>query len=124
MLLLDTEGFAATNVSENYDAKIFAVATLLSGQLLYNSVKIIDQSDIDYLELLARRTQLFALKAQMSSSSSDNGNQNAETTTNNNDEDTTVENWTEDFSPQLLNFPSLIWVISHFSHFSSFLCFS
>ncbi|XP_017492552.1 PREDICTED: uncharacterized protein LOC108380673 [Rhagoletis zephyria] len=114
VLLLDTEGFAATNVSENYDAKIFAVATLLSGQLLYNSVKIIDQSDIDYLELLARRTQLFALKAQMSSSSSDNGNQNEETTTTNNDKDTTVENWTEDFSPQLLNFPSLIWVIQDF----------
>lgn len=93
LLLLDTEGFAATNVSENYDAKIFAVATLLSSQLLYNSVKIIDQSDIDYLELLARRTQLFALKAQMSPQS----------------------DWTgEIFSPQLLHFPSLIWVSVYF----------
>lgn len=46
------------NVSENYDAKIFAVATLMSSFLIYNSVKIIDQADIDYLELLARRTQV------------------------------------------------------------------
>jgi len=54
-------------------------------------VKIIDQSDIDYLELLARRTQLFALKAQM-----------------------TTQNWSSDFSPQLLDFPPLLWVIQDF----------
>lgn len=92
ILFFDTEGFAANNVSENYDAKIFAVSTLLSSKLLYNSVKIIDQSDVDYLELLARRTQLFALKAQMSP----------------------VKNWTENFSTKLLRFPSLIWVIQDF----------
>lgn len=33
-------GFAASNISESYDAKIFAVATLLSSYLLYNSVKV------------------------------------------------------------------------------------
>ena len=58
LVFLDSEGFAASNISENYDAKIFAVATLLSSYLVYNSVKIIDQSDIDYLELLSRRTQV------------------------------------------------------------------
>ncbi|XP_076316463.1 uncharacterized protein LOC143228907 isoform X3 [Tachypleus tridentatus] len=58
VIFLDTEGFAANNISENYDAKIFAVATLISSHLIYNSVKIVDQSDIDYLELLARRTQV------------------------------------------------------------------
>ena len=35
-----TTGFAATNVSESYDAKVFAVATLLSSYLIYNSVKV------------------------------------------------------------------------------------
>lgn len=60
VVFLDTEGFAANNISEAYDAKIFAVATLLSSYLIYNSVKIIDQSDIDYLEVLARRTQVVA----------------------------------------------------------------
>ncbi|KXJ23596.1 hypothetical protein AC249_AIPGENE12396 [Exaiptasia diaphana] len=58
LILIGTiSGFAATNVSETYDAKVFAVATLLSSYLIYNSVKIIDQADIDYLELLSRRTQ-------------------------------------------------------------------
>lgn len=58
VVFLDTEGFAASNISEAYDAKIFSVATLLSSYLIYNSVKIIDQADIDYLELLSRRTQV------------------------------------------------------------------
>lgn len=91
IIFLDTEGFAANNVSENYDAKIFAVSTLLSSHLLYNSVKIIDQSDIDYLELLARRTQLFALRSQMSR-----------------------KKWTNEFNKDLLCFPPLIWVVQDF----------
>ncbi|CAG2111870.1 unnamed protein product [Medioppia subpectinata] len=91
IVFLDTEGFAANNVTENYDAKIFAVSTLLSSHLLYNSVKIIDQSDIDYLELLARRTQLFALRSQMSR-----------------------KKWTNDFNKDLLSFPPLIWVVQDF----------
>ncbi|EDO34670.1 predicted protein [Nematostella vectensis] len=91
LVFLDTEGFAATNVSESYDAKVFAVATLLSSYLIYNSVKIIDQGDIDYLELLSRRTQLFALKSQMSKAK-----------------------WNNDFNHDLLKFPPLLWVVQDF----------
>lgn len=91
LVFLDTEGFAANNVTENYDAKVFAVSTLLSSHLLYNSVKIIDQSDIDYLELLARRTQLFALRSQLSKSK-----------------------WTSDFNQDMLTFPPLTWVVQDF----------
>ena len=40
-----TSGFAANNISESYDAKIFAVSTLLSSYLIYNSVKVCDTSD-------------------------------------------------------------------------------
>ncbi|XP_019643168.1 PREDICTED: uncharacterized protein LOC109484356 [Branchiostoma belcheri] len=92
VIFLDTEGFAANNISENYDAKIFAVSTLLSSYLIYNSVKIIDQADIDYLELLARRTQLFALRSQMSRSK-----------------------WADDFNHDLLSFPPLLWVVQDFA---------
>ncbi|KAM7304888.1 hypothetical protein ISCGN_014788 [Ixodes scapularis] len=84
-------GFAANNVSENYDAKIFAVATLISSHLIYNSVKIIDQADIDYLELLARRTQLFALRSQLSRAK-----------------------WNDGFVHDLLSFPPLLWVVQDF----------
>jgi hypothetical protein len=67
------------------DAKIFAVATLMSSYLIYNSVKIIDQSSIEYLELLARRTQLFGIKTELAANSS--------------------------VYSQLLQFPPLLWVI-------------
>lgn len=49
-------GFAATNVSESYDAKVFAVATLLSSYLIYNSVKVsptITEASITYRMLFA-----------------------------------------------------------------------
>ncbi|EAL66581.1 guanylate-binding protein [Dictyostelium discoideum AX4] len=93
LLLLDTEGFYSSNVSETYDAKIFAITTLLSSHLIYNSVKIIDQSALEYLELLSRRTQLFALKSQIKSNE-----MNQEILGLNN----------------ILNFPSLTWVVQDF----------
>eukprot|EP01132_Coremiostelium_polycephalum_P000986 gene986-1252_t len=91
LLLLDTEGFFSSNVSETYDAKIFAITTLLSSHLIYNSVKIIDQSALEYLELLSRRTQLFALKTQIKSSETFDSALN-----------------------QILKFPSLTWVVQDF----------
>ncbi|XP_033642989.1 guanylate-binding protein 5-like [Asterias rubens] len=91
VIFLDTEGFAANNVSEIYDAKVFAVASLLSSFLIYNSVKVIDQADLDYLELLSRRTQLFALKSQLSRAK-----------------------WAQDFNHDLLSFPPLLWVVQDF----------
>ncbi|XP_030853992.1 guanylate-binding protein 2 [Strongylocentrotus purpuratus] len=91
VIFLDTEGFAANNVSETYDAKVFAVSALLSSYLIYNSVKVIDQADLDYLELLARRTQLFALRSQLSRAK-----------------------WAQDFNHDLLSFPPLLWVVQDF----------
>eukprot|EP00923_Selenidium_pygospionis_P040382 GHVN01069779.1.p1 GENE.GHVN01069779.1~~GHVN01069779.1.p1 ORF type:complete len:604 (+),score=71.43 GHVN01069779.1:59-1870(+) len=63
ILLLDTEGFAGPNVTERYDAKLFALAMLLSTEMVYNTMKFIDQDALDRLELLSRRANLFGLKA-------------------------------------------------------------
>jgi hypothetical protein len=71
IVFLDTEGLFASNISEAYDAKIFAISSLLSSYLIYNSVKFIDQSAIDYIELLARRAQLFGIKAEIATSNED-----------------------------------------------------
>lgn len=62
VLFMDTEGFYGQDVSESYDAKVFTASTLLSSYLLYNSIKLIDQSAVEYVEILARRTQLFQIK--------------------------------------------------------------
>eukprot|EP00007_Cunea_sp_BSH-02190019_P000877 CAMPEP_0174249350 /NCGR_PEP_ID=MMETSP0417-20130205/43536_1 /TAXON_ID=242541 /ORGANISM="Mayorella sp, Strain BSH-02190019" /LENGTH=786 /DNA_ID=CAMNT_0015329219 /DNA_START=148 /DNA_END=2508 /DNA_ORIENTATION=+ len=88
MVLLDTEGFYARDVSESYDAKLFSTAMLMSSMLVYNSVKTIDQSAIEYLELLARRAQLFQLRTVLK-----------------------YANLTES---SLLSFPSLTWVVEDF----------
>lgn len=42
--------FFFTNFIESYDAKIFAISSLLSSLLVYNTVQNIDQSYIDYIE--------------------------------------------------------------------------
>lgn len=61
--LMDSEGFFGPHVSENYDAKIFTIASLLSGHLVYNTVKIIDQQAVNLLEMLARQAQLFRTRS-------------------------------------------------------------
>eukprot|EP00698_Gefionella_okellyi_P002505 TRINITY_DN12347_c0_g1_i1.p1 TRINITY_DN12347_c0_g1~~TRINITY_DN12347_c0_g1_i1.p1 ORF type:complete len:802 (+),score=164.46 TRINITY_DN12347_c0_g1_i1:327-2408(+) len=68
IVLLDTEGFFATNVPESFDAKVFALSALISSRVLYTSIRTIDQSAVDYLELLTKRTQLFSLKNRLSQS--------------------------------------------------------
>ena len=52
LILLDSEGFYSENVGDSYDAKIFTATTMISSYLLYNSIKLIDQSAVDYLEIL------------------------------------------------------------------------
>ncbi|XP_064490396.1 guanylate-binding protein 1-like isoform X2 [Ornithodoros turicata] len=91
LIFLDTEGHGASNVSENYHAKIFAITTLISSYLIYNSVKTIDQSEIDYLEFLARRTQLFALRSLLDRSK-----------------------WKNPSFHDILAFPPLLWVVQDF----------
>lgn len=50
IIYLDSEGLFASNVSEVYDAKIFSICTLLSSYMIYNTVRIIDESSIDFVE--------------------------------------------------------------------------
>lgn len=88
VLLLDSEGLSAPGNSADYDAKVFAVVTLLSSHLMYNSVKIIDETSMDYLQVLARRAQLFALKTSLNSA------------------DMNVE--------AMIQFPALTWVVQDF----------
>ena len=63
VLVIDTEGLSATENDHDYDAKIFAISALISTQLLYCSQSKISHRDIEYLELLAQRSHLFAMKS-------------------------------------------------------------
>ena len=42
VLFLDTEGLSSTSRSESYDARVFALALLLSSYFVYNSVGTVD----------------------------------------------------------------------------------
>lgn len=96
VLMLDTEGFAA-DANEMYDAKVFSVASLLSSVLLFNTVKMIDQTSVDSVEMLSRRAQLFALRAHLRGDDAEDGGTESPTGR----------------LPQL-EFPTLIWVCEDF----------
>ncbi|EZG53975.1 guanylate-binding protein [Gregarina niphandrodes] len=63
LLFLDTEGLFSKDASSSYDAKLFAISTLLSSEVIYNTVKFIDTHHMEALETLIRRTNLFGLRA-------------------------------------------------------------
>ena len=65
VLFLDTEGFSVSNVTENYDAQVFAASTLLSSLLLYNSMHVLHANELEYLDLLVHNTQLFSIKTAL-----------------------------------------------------------
>eukprot|EP00045_Choanoeca_perplexa_P014465 m.170277 g.170277 ORF g.170277 m.170277 type:complete len:833 (-) comp16684_c0_seq4:145-2643(-) len=91
ILFLDTEGLSAPGNTPDYDAVMFAVSTLLSSHLIYNSMRIIDEQNLEYLELLARRAQMFQLKAALSQKRND-----------------------QLASDTILEFPPLTWVVQDF----------
>ncbi|MDP2434285.1 MAG: hypothetical protein Q8P67_00915 [archaeon] len=97
VFFLDTEGFFGRDVSEEYDAKVFAVSTLLSAVMVYNTVKTIDQSSIEYVELLARRTHLFQLRTEIFSSPSEPSAPSP-----------------DPLFHRIVNFPDFIWVVEDF----------
>lgn len=53
-----TQGFSVSNVTEAYDAQVFAVATLLSSLLMYNSMHVLHANELEYLDLLVSMRKL------------------------------------------------------------------
>ena len=62
VLLMDSEGFYGNDVDERYDARIFSIVAMLSSHLVYTLRGLLDQQALDYLEILARRTQVFQVQ--------------------------------------------------------------
>lgn len=94
VMFLDSEGFYGRDVTESYDAKIFTAATLLSSHLIYNSLQLVDQNSVDYLEILARRTELFQLNNIVRNE--ETGNE-------------------RDKKMQFTDFPPLSWIVGDFT---------
>ena len=52
VIVLDSEGLASLQVDHNHDLRIFALILLISSQLIYNSVGVIDENSIQNLGLV------------------------------------------------------------------------
>ena len=96
VVFVDSEGFAAAENTEQHDAKIYSISTLISAHQLFNSIRNIDAHAIEALELLARRARLFQLRSVASG------------------QDTTTDEFLNTKEGALLNFPSLTWVVQNF----------
>lgn len=74
VIFMDTEGLGSAgskgSVTEDHDARIFALATLLSSLLVYNSVGVIDEDAISNLSFIANITRHVQVKSTNPSSSS------------------------------------------------------
>ncbi|KAF1335983.1 Guanylate-binding protein, partial [Globisporangium splendens] len=57
VLFMDTEGIAATDNDESYDAKIFSLGLLLSSLFVFNTMGVIDEGAIDRLFLVSELTK-------------------------------------------------------------------
>jgi hypothetical protein len=97
VVFLDTEGLAAVENTEQHDAKIYSISTLLSAHQIYNTIRNIDTRSIEALELLARRARLFQLKTGITEFE-EKGN----------------DDFLNSKEGELLDFPSLTWVIQNF----------
>ena len=64
VVLLDTEGVGGLEADRRYDERIFALATLLSATLVYNSLGSIDENAIGQLSFRGPIVEARALRAE------------------------------------------------------------
>jgi hypothetical protein len=57
VLMLDTEGLGGVDANQQYDARIFSLATLLCSKLIYNSLGSVDETAISNLSFIANLTK-------------------------------------------------------------------
>jgi hypothetical protein len=63
LLVVDTEGIGSLDADADHDAKIFALALLLSSYFIYNSVGSIDETALNNLSLVVELTKHIRTKA-------------------------------------------------------------
>jgi len=99
-LFVDVEGVGSRNVTSDYDAKLFAIAAVLSSHIIMNSMSVLTAEAADQLEVLAHKTQLFYFNAVRRSAHRATQAGRADVF---------------DASRPSLGFPSLTWTLQSFS---------
>lgn len=98
VLMLDTEGMGGLEASQQYDARIFSLATLLCSKLIYNSQGSVDEKAINGLSFIANLAKHIKV-------SSDAGSDTAGSSGGNDDDVMQFHNF----------FPSFLWVVRDFT---------
>lgn len=62
IIVVDTEGFGATDADETHDTKIFTLAILASSCFIYNSKGTIDENAVQSLSLVVNLTEHIQLR--------------------------------------------------------------
>ncbi|TMW69572.1 hypothetical protein Poli38472_001728 [Pythium oligandrum] len=100
VLMLDTEGLGGLEASQQYDARIFSLATLLCSKLIYNSQGSVDEKAIGGLSFIANLAKHIKVSA-------DPGNRSSIASNANGGEDDVMQ--FHQF------FPSFLWVVRDFT---------
>eukprot|EP01018_Ginkgo_biloba_P021311 Gb_13015 [translate_table: standard] len=102
VILLDTEGFYGEGATRLYDAKVFAIATLLSSHLVYNTIRTLgDAQSVSSLADLSKQAQIFNLHNWLQ-------------TTDSADEHFSQIDVDTSLLLKTLDFPPLTWVVQGF----------
>mmetsp|Transcript_10962 Transcript_10962/g.32720 ORF Transcript_10962/g.32720 Transcript_10962/m.32720 type:complete len:630 (+) Transcript_10962:240-2129(+) len=78
VVLLDTEGVGGLEADAHYDTRIFALATLLSSGLVYNSLGSIDEHAIAQLSFVAQLSKHVRFSKKTSDSKDEDGDEEEE----------------------------------------------
>ncbi|GLJ04736.1 hypothetical protein SUGI_0002260 [Cryptomeria japonica] len=102
VILVDTEGFYGEGATRLYDAKVFAICTLLSSHLVYNTLRTLgDAQSVSSLADLSKQAQIFNLHNWLHTAGSE-------------DETTPSIDLDVPLLLKTLDFPSLTWVVQGF----------
>jgi len=112
LLVLDTEGLGGLESEGRYDARIFALATLLCSTLAYNSLGTIDEKAIGSLSFIAELSRNIKVTGEEdgnSSNSSDKSTESSQSSGKRQGRDAAADAGLQKF------FPEFCWIVRDFA---------
>lgn len=70
LILMDTQGLNSPNVNKRYDEILYALTNLISTDIIFLTMKMINNKDIEFIENITKDANLFMLRAYTRSSGS------------------------------------------------------
>ncbi|SOV19658.1 conserved Plasmodium protein, unknown function [Plasmodium gaboni] len=70
LILMDTQGLNSPNVNKRYDEILYALTNLISTDIIFLTMKMINNKDLEFIENITKDANLFMLRAYTRSSGS------------------------------------------------------